>query len=655
MTHARTLPRRLLFVAITLLALHSPAFADCKSDNISCVNTCLLPGLAGALTKHDDTAFRSCSDKCDSQLSICLIDEQARQDQERRQQEQAAAAKRAADARQSAAQQARDNAAQAALDARQAAITEKYPGRLAMPLAVLLGNPGTSVRDVADIRQLAVGTVLLKGRFFYVSEADHQVKLLDLVAGTTQSLNIAGVKTLSAIYRDGKPAFPVAMMPGKAPNELAIQVLDSNSTPRSPVIHTGFKAYRDPAKDYTAFSPVFYLAGNQLAVYSYYDADPDVRVFDLTTGNQVTMMSLRGGRGAAVGVVGDHLVVVAAWPGYGQIKAFDLTSNATLFTAPLNVGQVGEQDGLWSSFSNNGRLLSVSWRSNDQKSNRSAWYDASTGKAMCRFDAESSFSEKQGLFASGTRIYSQDCNVVRSFDAAKGGSLYPLGSDHWTVSYPAQEYKQQLLDKDGTPRLDHLVNSVAQLDDGTFLLFEDKQPMRLLSPAGELTTSTVRTASYAIVNDPYFESSWFDDGYRITIGRVDHNVGMAAFMAAQNKDDYETTAQYKSRIASLTTPFSVEGALGRYDADTQILPLTLGKTALQLHMAADDARRLKGQSSATLAGTAKVLEPGVLEIVSATLTAAGVAPLPVQLPKAARSGTNPAPTASTSARQKRKN
>ncbi|GGP24436.1 hypothetical protein [Silvimonas amylolytica] len=649
------MPRYLVLAATALLTLASQVFADCQSDNISCVNTCLLPGLAGALTKHDDSAFRSCSAKCDSQLSICQIDEQAKQEQERRQQEQLAAAKRAAEARQAATQQARDSASQAALDARQAAIAEKYPGRLAVPLSVLLGSPGITVREVADIRQLGTGTVLLKGRFFYVSDVDRQVKILDLVAGTTQSLNIAGVKSLTAIYQDGKPVFPVALIPGKSPNELAIQVLDANGAPRSPVIHTGFKAYRDPTKEFTAFNPALYLAGNQLAVYSYYEPDPDVRVFDLATGNQSAMMSLRGGRGVAVGAVDNRLMVVAAWPGYGQIKAFDLLGNAALFTAPLNVGQVGDKDGLWLSLSDKGHLISVSWRSDDQKSNRSAWYDASTGKPMCHFEDSSSFSEKQRLLVSGNRVFNLDCNLVRSFDAAKGGTVYALGSDHWAVSYPAQEYKQQLLDKEGRPQLDHLVNSVGALDDGTFLLFEDKQPLHLVSPAGELVASTVRTASYAVVNDPYFESSWFDDGYRVTIGRVDRNPGMAAFLAAQNKDDYETTAQYKSRIASLVTPFSVEGALGRYDADNQILPVVLGKTPMQFHMTADDARRLKGQASATLAGSARVLEPGVLEIVSATLAAPGVAPLSIQLPKATKTGPTSAQTASATAKQKRKN
>ena len=644
---------RSIVLSALLLGLAANVQADCKGDYISCVNSCLLPGLASAVAKKGDaSAFKSCSTPCEQRQTACEVQEAEHERLENLQRERAAAQERSERARVQAEQQARDAATREANEQRYAAIRAKYPDRVVLETSALLGGETMRLDRVAELTNASFWSAVLDDVLFYIDRPSKQLMRRDLVTGQTAALAFENVRAINKL-KDGNKRYVLVESRTDTPNEIAVFLINARGEMVSKEIHTGLPAFNGQKGVGADLTVLYGLSGRTLVASTWihtihFDGSKsvtdtealEVRAFDIDTGAAIAAMKFADARSVSTAFVAGRPIVYVASAGRDTLTGYDLLTQAQRSEQPLSLGSVARSDNVWVSVA--GGAVNVSRRSDDQKRESSAWFDAATGALRCKFDGNSSFSEPQQRYGVGNQVFDAGCYPLGVFPAVGDGILFAVGKV-WGASYPNNNYKRRAFDASGKPLSQGFFEAIVDMDGAGLLLIPEQPIVRVVTPEGVVTELPLKSEMRGYHT--------FDSGYLITSGfekksfvhRFVDNQALKAFMKAQDKDDYETSAQYRQRIASLKTEVVSDVEVGRFDADTASLPIALAGQSIQLFAPAEEAKRFRGITSAKLRSVARPIEPGLVEIVAATLEAPGIAPLKLSVPtpKPAVAATNP--------------
>jgi hypothetical protein len=625
-----------LFTCLSLLGI-STAQANCRSDYISCSNSCILPGIAGALTSKNTNTLQSCTNICDQQRSSCEV-----QEERLKQIEAANTARQKQQAAQQLATQTaeRDTQARMAFVAQQqklSAARQRYKSDMVFETSQILAGAADQVTPVTTITKLKIGDALIGDLYFYIDEPSNTAIALNLTNRQQRQINVPYPAKVSAIKNNDQA---YAVIESQPPNkrELAFQLFNDKGDAVTGLIQTDLVAYfgQEPTQGTRSF--MYTVHNNTLYVYTWLhailssgssykrDTQPlEMRAYNIQTGTLTTSLSIPSSQTLSLALINQQPVLFAAKPEQDQLVAFDAQTGAERYRQPLGIGNFGSKDHAWLTLDTESGLGMTHYRSDDQKTNRSSWFDLVTGNPSCRFNTLSTYHPVLQKFAAGNQIYNRQCQKETEFPVASGASLYPVekGWASYAISSTGSA-AMTLLDAQGNVRIAEPFSSYAKTNQGTLLLFTNKQPLRTVSTTGVVSTINWTPADYPQLHGNYVTASAFGQGYAVNITRFDENTAGADFQKQIVKDEFESTAQYRQRIAKLSLPFSRPVQLGSYDADLQRLQVTIDNHQTAFVIPAEQARSLRNAASVTFNGTIKVLEPEFVEITNPSLSGDGL-------------------------------
>ena len=614
-------------LAPLLFAGSASAWADCRSEDISCANGCLLPGAIGIFGKQTtDAPLKQCLARCETKKRSCLLEE-AREER-RRQAEDASRAQAAS--LQKEREQAQAHSESQAREQDMAQLRQRYPGRLIFRTDQLLDEATDALQVVATLDAPAYEQALIGDRLFYI-DRNGAAQVLNLTNGSSQALEIPGAFGVTQFGEEQNlHAVVKSVRPGE--RQLTIQVFDRNGQPVSAATDTGMPVFVGSKKGegdrYFSFhlqDGVLY-AWNPMCGYVHggHDGTPlEMRAFDLRSGMQTAAMSFDS-EALAIKFAAGQIRAYSLARDPDVLSAFDFSTQARLFQQPVASGSFGSKDYAWLGVLKEPAQVYVSRRSQDQKREAYAWFDTDTAAPRCTFSTASAWHSELKVFASGHLLFDQQCRQVGEIAEARGGQLYQLEGG-WMAWYPEKGYVKRAFDAKGTLRSAEYYNDIVADKQGNLMLFRKNEPARLLDRDGNQRTLSTAVGSYPVLWGNYLRWSGFDNGYRLTVARVEMDSPVTLFLRQQAKDEYETTAAWRQRIAGLRVPFSHAVELGTYDADNQTLPITFKGLTTNVRVPAAQARRLKEQQSAVrFSGQARLAEPGVLEVSAGSLNAGAV-------------------------------
>ncbi|GHD64424.1 YncE family protein [Jeongeupia chitinilytica] len=137
------------------------------------------------------------------------------------------------------------------------------------------------------------------------------------------------------------------------------------------------------------------------------------------------------------------------------------------------------------------------------------------------------------------------------------------------------------------------------------------------------------------------QSVWISKGWRVALGGAPGN--QQQFMQALKKDKYESTSEYKARVAKLSQPFEMEISVVDYDADNSYFSGTWQGVPIGVPMPATQARKLDGMSTLLLKGQLGVIDDNFVELRNASVMLPDGTSLAVPQTKAQQAGTPVSP------------
>ncbi|VVE87436.1 hypothetical protein [Pandoraea bronchicola] len=149
-------------------------------------------------------------------------------------------------------------------------------------------------------------------------------------------------------------------------------------------------------------------------------------------------------------------------------------------------------------------------------------------------------------------------------------------------------------------------------------VFDSKTGQLVQQPAGRLRGSSV---AYTLA-----EAGEWNKVKPIRITRIVQSSAngkgdaYAAYLKALRKDKYETTAEYRNRVAKLAQPFEMEVAVRDYNADGSYFSGTYQGVPIGVPMPSAQARRLDGMTSLSVKGQLNVVDEDFLELRNASIT-----------------------------------
>lgn len=625
-----------LFASLSLLGI-STAYADCRSDSIACSNRCILPGIAGALTSKNTNTLQSCTNICEQQRSSCEV-----QEERLKQVEAANTARQKQQAAQQAAVQTaeRDTQARMAFVAQQqklSAARQRYKSDMVFETSQILAGAADQVTPVTTITKLKIGDALIGDLYFYIDEPSNTAIALNLTNRQQQRIDVPSPAKISYIKTNDN-TYAVIESYTSNKRELAFQLFNDQGQAVTGLIQTNVAAYLGdtPAEGTRTF--MYTVHNNTVYVYTWLhallrsgsnykrDTQPlEMRAYNIQTGTLTTSLSVPASQTLSLALINQQPVLFAAKPEQDQLIAFDAQTGAERYRQPLGIGSFSSKDHAWLTLDTESGLGMAHYRSDDQKTNRSSWFDLATGNPSCRFNALSTYHPVLHKFATGNQIYNRQCQQETEFPAASGASLYPVEKG-W-ASYQVSgmgNVTMKLLDAQGNVRIAEPFSAYTKTSQGTLLLFTIKQPLRTVSANGTVSTINWIPGNSLQLHGNYLTASAFDQGYAVNISRFNENTAGADFQKQIIKDEFESTAQYRQRIAKLSLPFSRPVQLGSYDADLQRLQVTIDNHQTSFVIPAEQARSLRNAASVTFNGTIKVLEPEFVEITNPSLSGDGL-------------------------------
>ncbi len=108
---------------------------------------------------------------------------------------------------------------------------------------------------------------------------------------------------------------------------------------------------------------------------------------------------------------------------------------------------------------------------------------------------------------------------------------------------------------------------------------------------------------------------------------------VSEFLAAMQKDKYETTSDFQKRVQAFSTPYSMKVALQDYNADRGSFDAAWRGVPLQVPMSPAQARQFAGMKEMTLSGDLRALDEDFLELRKVSVTAPGGQNLRLALPE----------------------
>jgi WD40 repeat protein len=119
--------------------------------------------------------------------------------------------------------------------------------------------------------------------------------------------------------------------------------------------------------------------------------------------------------------------------------------------------------------------------------------------------------------------------------------------------------------------------------------------------------------------DPVSMVSFAPDGKQLVTFSDDKVAKLWALPAVRDvskllKDSFESTTEYKKRVADWSSDYTTLVSLGEYDADTESYTVKVGSVEIKVPMARDDARQFAGQREAILSGRLKFYDTDKLQL-----------------------------------------
>ncbi|TJZ66663.1 hypothetical protein [Chitiniphilus eburneus] len=142
------------------------------------------------------------------------------------------------------------------------------------------------------------------------------------------------------------------------------------------------------------------------------------------------------------------------------------------------------------------------------------------------------------------------------------------------------------------------------------------------------------------------DGHWHTQGWPIALGgKAEPSADPQQFLASMKKDKYESTAEYRARVAQLTLPYQMEIGVKDYDADGGYFVGEWRGVPIGVPVPPAQARRLDGQTTLSLKGQLAVLDENFLMLRDASVLLPDGGTLPLATRAAASAATAlPKPT-----------